>query len=840
MSRKRALKKQQKRLGTVLERLEELDRRGADEEYLALAAAQPEGAAGGALTARRGDVADRALRRALAAADFERVERLLRALGPADRRRPPALLAAAAAEIAAGRLAAARARLDELAAAGGPAALEGTVDPALLPALRVLAGGDGPAPRSAPPELADLARLRALAGREPGAGPAEAGAPAGRPRLSDPLLRAAQDFLLALRDLEAAGCVASAGHLRTLRRLAGRLTKAAPAGDRDFARLLDAAWSRLDLFGALDAVEDRVSRPRRGESASRALLEALRRPGGALSTALAEPAPPPLAPLAHALRLRWRAVLAAVAERESAEGLAALAAARPELVERELDLPAAAGPGAAGLQQARRARALLAGGRFEELTGVLRARVRGESEPSDLAALWALELWAGRQMAGSADDDDPADGSEPPAHRAMVRIEEMAAEIGRRFPAEQRGGVARALRDELLAVCEAISLCEHTGGAAVALLDHLPGDAGLLIAGLGGAIAGGDRRCRRALEARLAARGGTVRDADRAVALRMMAQAAVELPDHLAATLATVRPLFSDRDWVEAAELVARKTAPMFGAFLRESSSLAWLHPGIAEEGAAAARHDLERLRPALGATPGFAAIELVLDCWRPEHPAAVKKARALLAAAPGYETALIAIETFRAALGEEAPAGAVAALDQLAGGMIDRLDDRWQRWWRAVPVLAAHASRSGLRSLERRIERLLDAPGLDDRSRRLLEAALDAALRAERLKRAFPAFGPEASRRRRGRRPTRDRSDRPGPAPGPAAGPGRGPAAGPARGPGGGPATGPAASPGRGPATGPGSGSGRDTAAGPAAGHARRKPRRQPLDDLQLELDLG
>ena len=815
MSRKRALKKQQKRLGTVLERLEELDRRGADEEYLTLAAAQPEAAAGGALAARRGEIADRALRRALAAGDLGGAERLLGALGPANRRRPPALLAAAAAEIAAGCLEAARSKLDELAAAGGPDGLAATADPALLPALRVLAAGDGAPPRSAPPELADLARLRALAaresgagpaavgepgGRESGAGPAAAGAPAGRPRLSDPLLRAAQDFLLALRDLEAAGCAATADHLRTLRRLAGRLRKAAPAGDRDLGPLLDAAWSRLDLFVALDAVEARAHRPGRGETASRALLAALRRPGGALAAALAGPAPPLLAPLAHALAARWRAVLEAVAEREGAEGLASLAAARPELVQRELDLPAGDGSGATGLQQARRVRALLAAERFDELAGLIRARARTEPEPSDLAALWALELWAIDRSAASGDgvdSDDLADESEPPAHRAMVRIEEMGAAIGRRFPAEQRVEVARALRDELFVVCEAVSLCEHTGGAATALLDHLPGDPGLLIAGVAGAIAGGDRRCRRALEARLAASAG-VRAADREIALRMMAQAAVELPDHLAATLATVRPLFSDRDWSEATELVARETAPLFAAFVRESSSLVWLDPEMAAHAAAAARSDLEGLRPALGATPGFAAIELVLDCCELERRPATERARALLAAAPGYETALIAVETLRAAIGLVAPLGVTAALAALTDEVIDRLDDRWQRWWRALPTLAANASRGGLRKLERRIELLLAAPGLDERTRGAFETALGALREAKRATRDLRRIERELSRPRRpGRRPTLDRPtlDRPSPD--------------------------------------------RPERPAPAPGHARRKRRREPPDDLQLELDL-
>lgn len=766
MARKRSRKKIEKRLGAVVDRLEELARRGADEEFLALAAAELPDPAHGPLAGRWAEIAGRALRRALAAADPGRLGELLRRLGPAGRTLPLAPLASAVIDLAAGRAEAARVRLAELDADGRP---DAAAPGGLLPVLRTLAGEDPGTAAGGVPELADLARLRASAAPPKPAG----GEPAarGRTRPRDPYLRAVADLLLALRDLEAADCRPAEEILRTLRRRLRALTRAAPGGDPALGRLLETAARYLDLLGDLADLGTRLGRPPEGQPASRMILDRLRRPAGALAAALIEPAPPPLAPLAHALRLRWREVLAALAEREGAEGLATLAASRPELVNPEVGLPAGDRGAGGDLARARRARALLAGERFEELAGLLRARARGENGGGELAALWSLELWslrnADRVLEEDDDldladpfDDDGGEPAEPLPHRAMVRIEEMASQIGRRFAAEQRAEVARELRRELFLVCEAIALCDHTSAAAATLLDHLPSDAGLLIVGIAGAVASGDRRCRRDLEARLARRG-TLKPDEAATARRMMAQVAMEPPEYLVPALEALRPLFAEPEWQQTCELVAHKVAPMIGGFLAEASDLSWLAPGAVADAAELVRPDLERLRPTLGATSGYAALELALDCWRPRPAGVVKKVRALLAAHPGYETALAATRVLGSSLVATGPfaappEGAQAALEPLTAAVVDRLDDRWRQWWFDVPILALGGTPATLRKLERHVDGLLAGSGLDEPGRHALERSreildqIDSALGAPRRGRDRAARRPRRPPRRR------------------------------------------------------------------------------------------
>src|SRR6185436_13056570 len=113
-----------------------------------------------------------------------------------------------------------------------------------------------------------------------------------------------------------------------------------------------------------------------------------------------------------------------------------------------------------------------------------------------LAVLWSLELWATNHRSKGDETENSwllgLDLSEPPPHRAVVRLQEMAGEIARRFPAEQRAEVARALRDELFDLSEQTQPCEHMAQAALSLLEHQPGDIGILIIGVAGAIAGDD------------------------------------------------------------------------------------------------------------------------------------------------------------------------------------------------------------------------------------------------------------------------------------------------------------------------------------------------------------
>lgn len=754
MARKRARKKRLKRRDELDDRLRELARRGADEEFLKLAGAELPDPAAPPLGSLWAEVADRALLGALAAGDLDRLARLLPSLGPAGRRRPPAALAAAVVDLAAGRLDAGRAKLEALEAAGG---LEPAQGRALVPRLLALAGGGGRPSSAAAGELREISRLLKLAEETAGTAAAEL-PPPGRIRLRDPLLRGARDLLLALRRLEAAGDRPEAGERRALNRAVRRLREAPGAEDAALGRLLDAAQRLLSLLGALERIERRLFPAHLEESASGIVLDELHRPGGALARALAETSPPLLAPLAHAVRLAWRGLLETVAAREATEGLATLAAARPELLQAEAELPS--GAGGQALREARRTRSLLAAGRFGELVALLRARARTEPRASALAALWSLELWARGQAAPSEDDFDAPFGEAPfeaPPHAAAVRIEEMAGQIGRRFPAEQRSEVARVLRDELFDLAELVALCEHFAGAAAALLDHLPGDAGLLIVGLTGAIAGEDRRCRQAIERHLERRATTIQPSEREAALRMMAQVALEDPPVLAPALEALRPLFAEADWTDVSERVARRAAPGFGSLLVEASVFPWPDQKRSSVGCELVRQELEPLRAVLGATPGFAAVELALDCWEAKRSDSRKRVRTLLDAEVGYETALLAVEVLEPAFDSPArvPAGALAALADLSEAVIDRLDDRWQRWWDSVPILALGASRARLRKLAQRIERLL-ATELDTPASRALEGALEAVRTVENAQRALGRRGPAPRRkgRPRGRRP--------------------------------------------------------------------------------------
>lgn len=681
MSRKRALlEKQQRQRETLIARLEALDGRGADEEIVALAAKELPGSVTGELAERWAAVAEHVARRALAAADFERLSRLL-PLAATSRRPPLVALAAAVVDLAAGRTETARQKLDTLS--GEIPAGE------LLPALLALA--EHP---PLPPEV--------------------------------------ERFFLALRKLETARGIADTRLRKTLRRALESLRQALPADEAPAVCLLDGAGRCLDLLDELSALETRLTRPapkkrddKRRENVVQTVQTALQSRGTALAAALGAAAPgesaPLLAPLRHAVRLRWRAVLEAVAARKGSDGLLALATTRPELVSPELELPAGGLAGSV-FQQARRVRTLLDGGQFHELAGLLHARARGEKVPSELAALWSLELWAMDLRRHPENEDEEASG--PGLHDVLERIEAMALEIGRRFPAELRAEVARGLRRELLELCVALAFCEHTAGAASALLDHLEGDAGLLIAGIAGAIVGGDGRCERALTARLARRGVLLAP-EREGALRLMDEVALVMPPHLARSLEVLRPLFAHEDWPEISERVAREMAGELASVYRDMGHWHWLEHAERPLERALLRRDLELLRPALGTTQGFAAIELTFDCLAPDGPNPKQRVRAFLKADAGYDTALIALDCCMRVLDRAAREEVMDALRGLADATLDRLDERWPRWLHAMPALLLYASRVGLERLEKTLARLLATLGLDAKARERLENAL-------------------------------------------------------------------------------------------------------------------
>ena len=541
--------------------------------------------------------------------------------------------------------------------------------------------------------------------------------------------------------------------LRTVRDLA----PAENSEDAERRRLLAAADQCLLLLTGLEALETRLSPlpepPENPEArASRVVADWLRAPGPSLAAALDASVPPLLVPLQYAVRTRWRSVLERVAAQEGAPGLAALCAADPRHLAHDSDLQ---GNGLAGLRQRAQAQQLLAMSRYGDLAQLLRLRSRTAAEAGDLAALWSLELWACRRIPDESEaeeDEDWAPDLPEPFHRGtLVRLGEMAAEVGRRFPAEQRAEVARVLGDELIELCEVVDFCDHTAGAALSLLEHLPGDLGLLIAGVTGAIAGGPPRILRAVEAHIERRGQANANTEhlRAIEQRLMAQVAQESPRTLARILDKVRPLFSGDAWPEVAELVAREMGGNFAQLLWAASFETLEGPEAARRISQNAREGLDLLRPALGGTLGFAAVDLTLDCWRPDRPAVEKRLARFLAGVSGWEGVLVALQVMNKFLIPWAPKGLGVALGSLAQAAIDRLDDRWQLWGRAVPMLAITAGGDHLQGLEKKVRQLLASPEIQGEGREILEEGLRAIHRVESLKR-------ERERPRQRRQPKR------------------------------------------------------------------------------------
>jgi hypothetical protein len=726
VSGKRSLKKQQKRQASALTQLEELYRRGADDELLARAAEQPVDFAGSPFAAKWAEAADRAVRQSLAGADLGRLERLLRSLRRSGPLRPLAILGEGVLDLAAGRLETARSRLAAVSAGVAAEGAAGALPPSLPAELQALA-------RDAP----DL------------------------PLKDDAWLRAAADFFAALQDVEARGFAPTAADRQALAQGLRTLRDLAPAEDSQLRRLLAGAGQCLSLLAALDGIEAWLYAPPQGDEArgSQAVVLWLRELGP-LAAALGASDPSLLAPLHHAVRRRWRSVLERVAAEEGSPGLAALYAADPGLLAMDVDLAG----GLADLRQRAQAQQLLAAGRYEELIQLLRSRSRIAAKPGDLAAFWSLELWAGRRISNEEENDEDdededlgPDLSEPFVHRTLVRVGEMAGEVGRRFPPEQRAEVARVLRDELFHLCEVTGFCEHTAGAALSLLEHLPGDSGLLIAGVAGALADDAPRLLRALEAQLG-RGGKASaspEPNGPVERRLMAQVARARPRVMARILDKLKPLFSAGAWPQIAELVGREMAGGFAELLCAAGFEAMGNSELASRLPADARVSLELLRRALGGTLGFAAVELILDCWWLDPPAVEKRLAGFLAGSPGCEGVLAALQVLEKLLLPWTPQSLDVAVRGLGRAAIDRLDDRWQLWGGAVPLLAVASDDGGLQRLKKKIQQLLASPEIQGEGRDVLEEGLEAVQRLEGVRR-------ERERSRRRAQPKKKKPRRP------------------------------------------------------------------------------
>jgi hypothetical protein len=703
--KKRSLKKQQKLQESALVRLAELYRRGVDDEILVHAAEQVADLAGSPFAAKWMEVADRAVRQSLAGGDLGRLERLLRSLRRSGPLRPLAVLSEGVLELAAGRLDVAGSRLAALAETEGAA---GALPPRLLAELLSLT-------RDSPDLSLD----------------------------DDPYLRAATELFAALQELETRGFAPSlvdrealAQGLRTLRGLT-------PGEDSQLRLLLAAADQCLSLLAALEGLEAWLSEPPEGDGAkgSQAVVAWLRELGP-LAAALGPSEPSLLAPLHHAVRTRWRSVLKGVAAQEGSPGLATLYAADPRLLAPDVDL---AGGGLADLRQRAQAQQLLASGRYEELIRLLRSRSRTAVNSGDLAALWSVELWAGRRSSreevNEEDEDWAPDLTALSANDILVRLGEMAAEVGRRFPPEQRAEVARVLRDELFELCDGTGFCDHTAEAAISLLEHQPGDSGLLIAGVAGALVGDAPRLLRTLESQL---DGIGRANAGPVEQRLMARVAQEGPRHLARILNRLKPLFSVVAWAQVAEFMGREVGDILAEILCVSALEDTGDPEAIRRTCTGARVSLELLRPTLAGTFGFAAIELTVDCWRPDWAAAEKRLAGFLAGSPGSEGVLAAIRVMEKTLIPWAPKGLEVAFRGLARAAIDRLDDRWQLWSPIVPVLAVAADDDSLQRLKKKIQQLLASPGIQEEGRQVLTENLAAIHRVESMRRK-----PDRPRRR-------------------------------------------------------------------------------------------
>ncbi|HEX4963579.1 MAG TPA: hypothetical protein VF173_22315 [Thermoanaerobaculia bacterium] len=726
MSGKRSLKKQQKRQASALAQLAELYRRGADDELLARAAELGTDLRASPFAAQWAEAADRALRQSLARADFGRLERLLRSLRRNGPLRPLGLLAETVLDLAAGRLDEARSRLAFPAAAS---LMDADIPLELLLALEALAADELDF------SLQESPQKRALP-------------------------QAAAELFTVLRGVEAGAFLLSAAQRKDLARRVEALRKLAPA-EKAF---LDGAGRCLSLLSGLDALEARLSRLPEPDGqapavASQAVEEWIRGTGASLSLSavLDAPGPPLLAPLRRAVELRWRGVLERVAAREGPVGLAELWVTDPRLLEHHLNLAGGASAGQEALRQRFKAQQLLATERYEDLALLLRARSRTPCESGALAALWSLELWARSRKArfgeDEEDDDDALDLSEGFLHRCLARLGEMAGEIGRRFPAGQRREVARELRDELFLLCDAMRYCAPMAGVALALLEHQPGDPGLLVAGVAGAIAGdAPPATLRALTSQIAGLPPVNPEALE-TAKRLMVPAAQEPSRTLARILDTVRPLFASGEWSEVTELVAREMGTEL-ALILNAVSLEALGSGTGDARWMfdAVRDGLGFLRPTLGGQPGFAAAELAVDCWRLERPKLENRLAEFLASVAGWEGVLAAFLLLDKTLAPWAPHTVDVACASLAQATIDRLDDRWQLWGQSVPRLAIAAEGSHLKLLEKKLQKLLASPELPEEGHEILNLGLHAVRAIGKLKKkSHPR--PRQPKKRRGRR---------------------------------------------------------------------------------------
>jgi hypothetical protein len=701
MGRKQALqrKKERARLEELEGRLERLSRQGSDESVLELARGRTRDLSPAALELC-GRVADRALRRALAGADLPRVRRLLSGIDRDLRSRPLAGLADSVLHLAEGRLDEARDRLAAVASEEE--------------------AGDAPWSRGLTEALAAL-----------GSGAA----------VESPEAQAVERFGRALAGFQDRGFRPPPEEVETLRRAAEELRSALP--DPAVRRLVEAALERLRLLAELAGLAEALAH-RKGAAFLPFFLERVRGLSRALLAALCDGPPAALLrPLHHSLRLRWRDLLALVAERQGATAWEEVHAAWPALA--AVDLEVAGGPGEARNRAA--VRELRKAGDHRQLAQLLGSLSGAEKAPGRRTLLWSLELWAWEQAEGGGEDQE---GwlpmlAETPWHAALVRVGKMASDLDR-LPSEQRPEVARFLRARLFDLLERQPFCGHALEAADALLRQLPGDPGLLLVALTAAACKADVRAQGLFASRIAERG-QARAADRETVLRVVSQVVLESVEVLVRVLPSLRLLLGEEAWPEALEIVIESIIELVCGLV-----------GAPPEEVDFRRlaQDLEICRPALDDRTELEALLAAVACVRPGGDGE-RALRDLLDRTQQLEPALAALRVLRAASFPWASAAVGKAIEPARDAVISRLDLRWQLWIPVLPALTVGASRTQVRRLRDRIRGLLRTKGLQEEDRQALEGSLKRIAELQRIASAIRS----GSKREEGRRRSKPRRRR-------------------------------------------------------------------------------
>lgn len=748
MSRKSKL--QSSRLDELDRRLQGLYRQGADEAFIDLVQDRSGDACRCPAAGLYGEVVDRALRRALAAGDLVRSERIWRRLLRDARARPLALAAAAACHLAAGRAEEARRALDELAAGGAAS------------------GGDAagePAPASLVARLAALATPMAARG----AGEAEG---SGEPELPDrggletPEAQAVSRFYRGLAAVGAGGPPATA-EITALGRNVATL-RAACGGDRAAADLLADADRCLQLLGLMASAETAIRHSRRGRPAGKSsggmesFFEVARQVARPLLAVLrAERWPPLLEPLRQALRGRWRSLLAWVAEQpDAAAAWAELHAISPPLLALELEVGAGSSP-EGGMQEVRRwiqARSLLAAQSFAELARWLAQAARNEPQPGRLAQLWSLELWAWDREEAKALADEEGDvvpgraflgpDAARPLASELNRLEQMATWCRQRIPADQQPEVARVLAAQLVQLCQAVRFGRSMAAAAESLLLHLPDDPGLLVVGLAGAACSSNVEAAKRFAVRIAARG-QAGATDQETVLRLVSEIVMEQTGVAVAVLLMLRPLLPEEAWPRVQSLLAQELAAAVRGSCRYDLDLDFRR----------LRQDLELCRDKLGDAAELTALAAAVDCIDPAGGGDGRSLRQVLERLPGLEPALTALRVLAVANTHAAARPAEAALQECRRLAVDRLDERWRLWQPVLPALVIGADprqRRRLREMVMALRRRRDVSEADRKAYEEILTEMDLLARLQRHTRRVlgwlppldPTAGPEAGRR--------------------------------------------------------------------------------------------